>query len=1096
MPKLEENVNNENQLNNDANNNQPENINVNDANNNQQENVDVNAAINNRQENVDVNAVNINQPENIDINAVNNDQPEVNNVNEGAPQEEQPEEEVKDLPEGNYDDYKDINDLETLRTKEMNKASVKRAREILGFINPDVTDLYKKQEMVSGDEEIKKAFGNAHFHDSGNPRHYGIFVAYLMGIKGLNFNQVMDLKSDSPEFSNYVAEFHKFLKDHPTNAEKAETRRTNVKIWTRMFMDCNKKLGETRMPDIDYSDPKQVQEHADFFRQLQGAEIDVAQEFEMVTRKDGESLIYAQEEAGGTKQYSAAIDNWIGVQPKLISIMNSYNPDHFEPEHIWKNQPNNYRLATNARLQLSKIGQKDIKGRTIADITGDTKGKDAARNLYAVMADSQFHMPRGVKPFEYLTGKDRSAENGLDESYQKSRKAGRQSFNSNTFESSTLALADEIAKFGIEQRKTGEDIIPGIFGAYKNESTPQQMLDYIKGENGKDYREKLEQAYSVMTKELNMPEFYEFIGITDPLSIIRIDGQSVTDLYAEKYAGINDPEDKKLLIMNEVFREAIYGDKKVTADVYVLDDNDKAVQFKPQVISKSSKDINREMAFYSEVNDLHKKLKAIYDELKATQDDPNVDVALKKDAEGSETYKGLMKALKTVVSCTALEGPSVNADIKNLPKYMSEVKKAASAYVNKHTGLKGLFKGYSKEKGIPRNNIAKKLEADEYEFAFDIKKVADLYPLIGARNADYFDPGLTKTDLQLKWERFKKSAASKGINASVEAFENPGPETTKLLDEVNRRDELRRAVADAAKKRGKNIEFLDSPFEAKPGEYAREFIKSKYENAIKAAGRKKNALNVDELAEDILSDDFSERFNAEVNKLAADPQFSKLVKKDPKNCLEKWGKIMEKGDLGRHEILAEQSDVYKRLAAADPKNARARWNKAEDVVDGWRREWKREDKKLQGLKDLVNDASSTALFDPTEFGHDMVKEDTYKRLGDIIALSTIKDYIAAKNEEAAVELALHPEEVQNIRNWIIDGLKKDNVLGSRETANEALNNIKALKVKAIDNVHAADTVKERNSVGPVHKNENEMDKNVNDRPRSNTVTPKSSMRRP
>ncbi len=29
-------------------------------------------------------------------------------------------------------------------------------------------------------------------------------------------------------------------------------------------MDCNKKLGETRMPDIDYSDPKQVQEHADF----------------------------------------------------------------------------------------------------------------------------------------------------------------------------------------------------------------------------------------------------------------------------------------------------------------------------------------------------------------------------------------------------------------------------------------------------------------------------------------------------------------------------------------------------------------------------------------------------------------------------------------------------------------------------------------------------------------------------------------------------------------------------------------------------------------------------------------------------------------
>ncbi|MCR5148532.1 MAG: hypothetical protein K6C35_06145 [Eubacterium sp.] len=109
------------------------------------------------------------------------------------------------------------------------------------------------------------------------------------------------------------------------------------------------------------------------------------------------------------------------------------------------------------------------------------------------------------------------------------------------------------------------------------------MLDFIKGENGKDYREKLEQAYSVMTKELNMPEFYEFIGITDPISIIKIDGQSVTDMYAEKYAGINDPEDKKL--------------------------------------------------------------KAIYDELKATQDDPNVDVALKNDAEGSETYKGLMKAL-------------------------------------------------------------------------------------------------------------------------------------------------------------------------------------------------------------------------------------------------------------------------------------------------------------------------------------------------------------------------------------------------------------------------------------------------------------------
>ena len=396
----------------------------------------------------------------------------------------------------------------------------------------------------------------------------------------------------------------------------------------------------------------------------------------------------------------------------------------------------------------------------------------------------------------------------------------------------------------------------------------------------------------------------------------------------------------------------------------------------------------------------------------------------------------------------------------------------------------------SKEKGIPRNNIAKKLKADEYEFGFDIKKVKDLYPLIGARSADYFDPGLTKTDLQLKWGRFKKTAASKGINASVEAFENPSPETTKLLDEINRRDEMRRAVADAVKKKGMNIEFLDSPFEAKPGEYAREFVKSKYENAIKAAGRKKNVLNVDELAENILSDDFSERFNAEVNKLANDPQFSRLVKKDPKNCLEKWGKLIEKGDLARHEILAEQSNVYKRLAAADPENARARWNKAEDVVDGWRREWKREDKKLQGLKELVNDASSTALFDGTAVGHDMVKEDTYRRLGDIVAQSVIKDYIAAKNEDAAIELALHPEEVKNIRKWVIDGLKEDNVLGDRDTAIETLNNLKALKVKAIDDIHAGDAKMNRNPAGPAKELVNELEKNIPTRPRAKAVTNK------
>ena len=587
MPKPEENVNNENQLNNDAaNNNQPENIDANAVNNNQPENIDANVVNNNQPENIDVNAVNNNQPENIDVNAANNNQPEVNNADAGAPQEEQPDAEDKELLEGNYDDYKDINDLETLRTKEMNKASIKRAREILGFMNPDTTDLFVKHKMVSGDEEIKEAFGNAHFHNSGEPRHYGVFVAYLMGTKGLNFNQVMDLKSDSPEFNNYVTEFHDFLKAHPTNVNNVETKKTNVKLWTRMFMNCNKKLGETRMPDIDYSDPKQVQEHADFFRQLQGVEIDVAQEFEMVTKKDGDSLVYAQEEAGGTKQYNAAIDNWLGVQPKLIQIMNAYSPDHFEPVKIWGNEPNTFRLATNARLQLSRIDQDDIKGRTIADIAGDTKGKDAARNLYSVYASASFHMPK-VKPFEYLTGKDRSAENGLDKAYQDSLKIGRQSFNSNTFESSTLAFADEIAKFGMEQRKTGEDIIPGIFGAYKNESTPQQMLDYIKGENGREYRAELEHAYGVMTKELGMPEFYEFIGITNPLSIIKIDGQSVTDLYAEKYAGIADPEDKRLLILNEVFREAIYGEKKVTADVYVLDDNDKAVQFKPQVISKS-----------------------------------------------------------------------------------------------------------------------------------------------------------------------------------------------------------------------------------------------------------------------------------------------------------------------------------------------------------------------------------------------------------------------------------------------------------------------------------------------------------------------------
>ncbi|MCR4608803.1 MAG: hypothetical protein K5750_03795 [Eubacterium sp.] len=1083
MPKLRENVNNENQLNNDAaNNNQPENIDVNAAgNNNQQELNNANPDV--IQENIPVNdAANVGA----DAEQPNNQQP-----NNQQPNDQQPQEEKEDsLPEGNYDDYRDINDLETLRTKEMNKASIKRAREILGFSNPDITDLRKKQHMVSGDAEINEAFDAAHFHKQGEPRHYGVFVAYMMGTKGFTFNQVMDLKSDSPEFNNYVTEFHDFLKAHPTNVNNVETKKTNVKLWTRIFMNSNKKLGETRMPDIDYSDPKQVQEHANFFYELQSAEIDVAQEFEMVTKSD-DTIIYAQEEAGGSKQYLSAIDNWVGIQPRLIQIQNSYSPALFTPENIWENNMNVFDLSVKGRMQLSKIHQNDIKGRTIEDIAADTKkGKSAARSMYSIMASSQFKMPKKINRAAYLTGKDKSAENEFEKLYNASLKIGRQSFNSTTFEGSTKAFAEEIVEYGVAQRRNDANVIPQIFGGYPHESSPEEMLNTIKSEEFREYHEKLVKAYNIMTKELYMPEFYAYIGIEDPLSIIKIDGKSVTDIYAEKYAGIADPDDKMLLIMNEVFKEAIYGDKKITADVYVLDDNDKAIKFKPQIISKPAADICKEMAFYSEVNDLHTQLKELYDTLKATQDDPELDVTIKKDSEGSESYKDFMRALKTAVHCTTLEGESMNSNISTLPQIMVDLKKAAKAYHEKHTGLKGLFKGYSKEKGIPRNNIAKKLMNDEYDFSFSVKNIGDLYPLIGARNADCFDPGLTKTDLQSSWKHLKKSAESKAIPASIETFGNPDPVTERTLEEVHKRDELRRAVADAVKKKGMNLEFLDNAFEAKPTEYARKYLKNKYEKAIKTAGKKEYALSLGDLSSDIMSEDFQDRFNAEVVKLASNPQFSRLVKKDPAHCIEKWEKLMDKGDLGRHEMLAEQSDVYKRLAAADPKNARARWNKAEDVVDGWRREWKREDKKLQELKALINDTDSNALFDPTAFGHDFVKENAYKTLGDIITLSTIKDYIEAKNEEAAVELALHPEEVQNIRTWIIDGLKKDNVLGDRETAAEKINNLKALKIKAIDDVHAADSVKERNSVGPVNKIVNELEKNIPTRPRAKSVTNK------
>ncbi len=973
---------------------------------------------------------------------------------------------------GKYTDMALSSELETINDVEklydypgspngMNKSRAARIKKLLhvGEAGEELIGRFAYISEHTNTEDLK-AIG---FTATADNRNAGVFLAYLMGVKGLSYDEATKLRVGQPEFDEMLNDFNKFIKDNSLDVPEGEKRNASVKALVDMFKNAAEKFKSYRFHDINFGDADVMDEHIPEYIELSINMINITQEYELMVKHAG--LDTASKFFDGKTQEDI-MSPFYALNGFGYEFLNSYAPQRLSHEikAVPKSRNKYYGIYAQSRAHMGLVTSDVIRGKTISEIEKSV----GVLGLYetTVLAILSAN-PATEGALDYLTGKSKDFEKDFAKRYKSAVEEARLEFNSEAgIVSFAESLADKVNTFGSgAEAHIASSGYAKIMGNSNDSDSLHKAMEY--DDETRKFVKLVNDAFYKLYNGDNAGKIYNLIGIKDPLELIKINGKTPNEKWGEDYK--NYPEaDKSFLLKARVVDEMFRGRTDITVDTYIINEKNELEAIAPYKISKSVRTIDNEISFYKGINDLNDYLKGLKNRLVATQDNQDANFAAADDRNaaksGSDTYKKMTAALNKCIRATDFDNNNFrdyNLSYEELEVALKELKTAANQYYKAHdTGLGWLVSGY-RENGKERIRVSKDLTE---ELGYRIETLKDLSYGVGIRSNKNLKNTTGSNKLKERWSDLKKKAVTRKVNISNNDLKDGGyAENTPIYVNSKEKDFLRRELMEVAGTKTIDesfVDIMDSLLETNPYTVARKFIKSKYLNKIRRAETGAGTYEISFLADLITSKDFKDTFADEVKSLAENDIFANMVKKNPKTAISEWKKSLRNEDDSRFKYLERTNNVYKNLVKNDPKHARDIWNVALDKLEKWKKIWNSEDQRMADVKSSISSEDSPLRYDLGELYIKTDSASAKKRadytsfrnrmidtVADILAYSLAKDN---QDKPDFMSMVINPDELDKTREYIKKGLEKDVFAKSKDVASimDRLNSYKNLKMRA------------------------------------------------
>ena len=492
--------------------------------------------------------------------------------------------------------------------------------------------------------DYRKLFENIGFSTDRKTSHVSTMMMYLIAKKNFTLEQAINFNTNHERYAELMGEFKTFLEQHPTKTQVVEnymengqqkTRTVtvpvpeaeeNLKEWRKLFLASSKALETYRYPDIDYNDPEQRAQHHYMLIALATFAMDVRQEADKMIQNNTTSL-------AGLPGFRQSFDNASPTLQNLINFCATYRSAYtWDERHIgFSNAPiEGAKLIAVNRAMLNYLAPR-YAGKVAGEIfNGEDRDEFLLDEMMKNNAASASLMDRDFKIHE-VTGYLRNGDQRFLNTFN-NKLEGWKSYCRNNQTNKVFEKTERLFLAPIRQWSENPEFEVFLNEIFDSEKTPEQMVSLLR--NGledhpgsdlanrrKEFVDNIEKLFRSIVYYSPNQEIHTFnpqvnpqagqrdengnLIMTDPLSDIRIDGQTPEEKWGRKYQSINDPEERRRLYHMEIVREALQGDSHITLRHFGLDAQGKVTECEPMDLILDHRTFERRRVLLNEINDFH-----------------------------------------------------------------------------------------------------------------------------------------------------------------------------------------------------------------------------------------------------------------------------------------------------------------------------------------------------------------------------------------------------------------------------------------------------------------------------------------------------------
>ncbi len=733
--------------------------------------------------------------------------------------------------------------------------------------DPRVSQLQERLNPTGRSE----AFEKAGLKRDRKKTQANIFRFYLMAKKGLDFDQAWEMLPGHQDYEANVTEFMQFLETHPVTGEnlKEQDRKDNSVAWAEIFTGAAEKMKSYKIPDIDYSDPHQVDAESVKLNRLSSAVMDFGQEYEELL-KSGDAVEIKQKLGEDYLEQQTAV--FYKAQSFFELRKLAYDYADFTVNCKENSVPVYVNEMATARVLLADKGQQ-IRGKTFGEVF--TTKMDPASLAYASMSNlirgevaskkNEYTFATGVS---YLQGENKDFENKLKSKEEKFKKEAREDFNALQYG----YINNFNRVLDAEKRKHAQQ----FQDVFAEGMSGEEIAQFFSDSKANKKREAVLSSINACFKEMlaaHQNSFYQTLG-KNPIEMFKIGGKTAEECWGKKYESVKDPKVKETLYKAEILNAAMNGKEGVTADIYTFNKHLDLKQNKPVMITGTMQQLAQQKAVIDEIRTLREKLMQEKERLAATQTDPDANFTRNADKEGSKFYQDMTAALQKCIDKSDLTKNSNK--MKDLADALTEYKKAAAVYVSERDNMSHAWLRDGRRRlSSAKNGV--KLATDSLELLDQMSKDAFLAPPVDCGNPGSFS-------LMNIRDRFEKDCKRSGLsNGSADI---PAQESQAARDRmqavVDKRRALRKKITAMSQDAVTTAEKLDySIGKETMMQKARNYYKAVYTDQINKA----TEAELSRMERDFASREFNLKFHQDAENLSADPLFKKCVQERPKSYI-------------------------------------------------------------------------------------------------------------------------------------------------------------------------------------------------------------------